>query len=437
MVIEQKNRLSCLTTSEFSKKEGGVVIKKGLDYTQGKQPICNFSNVSARCIKLFFTLLNKFLIVALIFCTASNAMGQEVLNLSQIKHPLDFHFVWDNNFTTNIPSKYFNGKNFGPEGDIRKNYQWKRKIVSYIELKQMVVSAAQCIDPRIAKGIVNSAKGTLLEDTLGLQEKYNVNDSLDYLRSINTASKSSGQKLLQRVLSLISYDILDKKSVKGQNLVRIYDDLNITDPNILPEGRQSETTNFVSFCIYQDSNRRIRIHYLTPKKDRAEFPHNHYGDSGSILLAGSLVNQHLAVFPTKYDQNADFGLYALGKEDHNGDVRKSRKVSFFEMNVKLSVISSHLYRTGDHYLLPGPRKIEDKSSVNDILTFHRVDTENFTVTLFAQMLGDGSSHTTNSIGAPTIIYKRYDESPILSVKSARSLISKIDKIIKETWTTKQ
>jgi hypothetical protein len=345
MVIEQKKKLSCLMTSEVSKKEGGSVIKKGLNYTQAKYPIRSFSNDSASRMKLFFTLLNKLVIVALIFCTTNNAMGQEVLNSPQIKHPLDFHFVWDknlhytNNFTTNIPSEYFNGKNFGPEGDIRKNYQWKRKVVSYIELKQILVSAAHCIDPRIAKGIINSAKGNLLEDTLGLQEKYNVNDSLDYLRSINTARKSSGQKLVQRVLSLISYDILDKKSVKEQNLIRIYDDLNITDPNILPEGRQSETTNFVSFCIYQDHNRRIRIHYLTPKKDRAEFPHNHYGDSGSILLAGSLVNQHLAVFPAKYDQNADFGLYTLGKEDNSGDVRKSRKASFFEMNVKLSVIS--------------------------------------------------------------------------------------------------
>jgi hypothetical protein len=88
-------------------------------------------------------------------------------------------------------------------------------------------------------------------------------------------------------------------------------------------------------------------------------------------------------------------------------------------------------------LLPGPKKIEGAPSVDDILTFHRVDTENFTVTLFAQMLGDWSSHTTYQIGAPTIIYKRYDESPILSVQNARSLISKIDKIIKKTCNTKQ
>ena len=81
--------------------------------------------------------------------------------------------------------------------------------------------------------------------------------------------------------------------------------------------------------------------------------------------------------------------------------------------------------------MPGPRKLEDMPSVNDTLTFHRIDTEDFAVTLFAQILGDGSSHTTYRVGAPTIIYKRYDESPILSIQDARSLISKIDKIIKK------
>ncbi|WP_425360632.1 hypothetical protein [Candidatus Tisiphia endosymbiont of Ceraclea dissimilis] len=92
-------------------------------------------------------------------------------------------------------------------------------------------------------------------------------------------------------------------------------------------------------------------------------------------------------------------------------------------------MSSHLYKYGDHYFLPGSRDIKNDLTINDTLTFHRVGTENYAITLFSQqMSGRTSTHTTYNIGNPSIIYKKYDA--LLSQRESVELMNKMDKIIK-------
>ena len=45
-----------------------------------------------------------------------------------------------------------------------------------------------------------------------------------------------------------------------------------------------------------------------------------------------------------------------------GVAKKKKKVSFFESNVNLRIISSHKYKTGESYFLPGPKN--DISELN-------------------------------------------------------------------------
>ncbi|MDZ5762548.1 hypothetical protein Cyrtocomes_00936 [Candidatus Cyrtobacter comes] len=262
-----------------------------------------------------------------------------------------------------------------------------------------------------------------------MKKQYNVLESLEFLRNIEDRNKNSEMRLLQRILSLTSYDALNKESITKQNVSKIiYNDLNFTDETILPVGRQASTANFIGFCLYQDKNRKVRIHFVKPATS-TEFPHDHYGSSASSILSGALINQHLAVIPAKYSEDAHFGLYMVTRSSFVGPREEQTKISFFQTNIKVGIISSHLYKAGDNYFLPGPRDIQNNLTINDTLTFHRIGTDNYAVTLFTQQIKGTTTHTTYKIGAPTIIYKKFDET-YLDHKESLKLVNEIDKLIR-------
>ncbi len=355
----------------------------------------------------------------------------------KFKHSLDFSFVWGDDlgkyreFTAKIADEQFAGKNFGPQGGIDEKYDWERKVISYAELQERLIHTISTLRPSVKEALVARAKGGLIDDILGTKKEYNVLESLKFLRDIEDQNKNSEMRLLQRILSLTSYDALNAESIAKQNISKIiYNDLNFTDKTILPSARQSGVANFVSFCLYQDENRRVRIHIVKPTTSQnSEFPHDHYGSSASSILAGALVNQHIAVIPAKYSIDAHFGLYLLTRTSFTGPREKQTKVSFFQTNVKLGVISSHLYKAGDSYFLPGPREVQSDLTVNDILTFHRIGTGNYAVTLFTQQMSGTTTHTTYEVGASTIIYKQFDDA-LLSYEESIRLASEIDKLIR-------
>ncbi|CAF0908007.1 unnamed protein product [Brachionus calyciflorus] len=344
---------------------------------------------------------------------------------------LAFKFYWDQKsfpeayqISPRIDDICFNGMNFGKEGKINQTFDWQRKNIEYNELLKKVINSAMCVHPSISKEILEYSKGRLIEDILGLKKSYNISDCLIYLRNLPENSKTHWHNLLQRVFSLISYDILDKQSVELTDLDDLYKDLNLQDKKISPVGRQSQTANFVSFCLYQDDKRRIRIHFIRPNKE-TEFPRDHYGSSASIILAGGLVNQHLAVYEAENEKNADFGLYLIKPHDK----RNNEDRDFcFRTNVNLNVISSHFYKKGDHYFLPGPRKIQNDLNENDLLTFHRIDTKDYAITLFCQEFDAFVSHTTFPVGEEKE-KKREHLSNILSFKDSAKIIEIIHSFI--------
>ncbi|WP_425364573.1 hypothetical protein [Candidatus Tisiphia endosymbiont of Mystacides longicornis] len=386
--------------------------------------------------KKVYKLNYLLIIICLILCQVTSILANNYSHdYKTLVHNEDFNFVWGKDlnkyrpFTANIELAQFNGEDFGPQGEIADRYNWAREVISYDELKVRLLNSAKLINSGQQVKLINRVQSTLIEDILGFKKSYNVQTSLEFLRNIKI--KNLEQKLLSRVLALSSYDALDKVSLKKQDVVKvIYNDLYFIEKDLLPQAKKSSAANFISFCLYQDSQRRIRIHKIMPSiQKHDEFPHNHYGSSASSLLAGSLVNQHIAVIPAKYALDANFGLYLLTRTSFTGPREEQTKVSFFQTNVKVGIMSSHLYKYGDHYFLPGSRDIKNDLTINDTLTFHRVGTENYAITLFSQqMSGRTSTHTTYNIGNPSIIYKKYDA--LLSQRESVELMNKMDKIIK-------
>lgn len=374
---------------------------------------------------------------ALVFC-CSALTSEESIGFPTFNFIWQVHKYEEQKFNKLLESKYFLGEEFGPIGTIEQTYDWIRKKISYSELKEKLIYTALAINPSVSKKWIKNAQNGLLEEVLGLKNEYNVEEELHFLRSISESEKLSSQKLIQRTLSLISFDALDEKTIPIDNIKEIYNDLNITDIDILPECIKSSAVNFISICLYQDSNRRIRIHSISPC-GKTEFPHNHYGPSASIILAGSLVNQFLGVYPANHNDEAEFGLYLLenfslqsfDRSKFSQALSKPANKFNFVLNIKVSIISSHLYRAGNYYFIPSPREDISKNPLNDALTFHRIDTQKYAVTLFTQILDRQYSHTTLPVGYPKVIYKYYDEIPIASLEEAQKLSLSINKKVNE------
>lgn len=347
-------------------------------------------------------------------------------------------FIWDpiehkgDKYSEVIENKYFEGEVFGPQGTIDEQYDWERETISYSELKQRLIRAAQSINPIHSKPWLEATMNDLLDQVLGFKEEYNISDSLNELRALDQHEKSTGHKLVQRILALSSFDGL-KKGLK-ERFNQIYNDLNFTDLEILPECKYSDASNLISICLYQDKRRKIRLHYIFPfaTHNKAELPHTHYGPSASMILAGSLVNQFFSVFPkAKEDKDADFGLYSTVKKGFVDKVRRAPVRFLFETNIQLGLISSHLYKSGDHYFLPAPTRDIEHFTANNLISFHRIGTQNFAVTLFSQAIEGTLAHATFPIGTPEILYREYETTKVLPDEEALRLANFIDEKVRE------
>jgi len=310
-----------------------------------------------------------------------------------------------------IGKNFFEDVDFGLEGTLPTFPNWELETISREDLKVILINASYSINPEINKKWIESAESNLLEAVLGEKDEYNIKGSLMFLRNIAEKDKTSEQRLVQRAVSIKSYDLLNPVSIAKQDLKTLYLDLCLDDPELLPEGRDAGAVNKIAFRFYQDDERRYKFHIYPPNTLADEYPHEHYGDSASVILKGALVNQHFSLNKTD-DNTAEFGLYVLKKAPFEGKNQRVEKKLYREGNVNLDLITSHCYRAGDHYLLPAPASRDgissDKLIENDKLTFHQVATEPNTVTIFAQRFSkDITSYTTDDISGPEIITKEY------------------------------
>jgi len=381
------------------------------------------------CMKKYKNLILRTLILFSYPCACFSTNETQETRFKLIWDPIEHQGY---KFSEEIESKYFEGEDFGPEGNIDDQFDWERETISYSELKARLVRTAQSINPIRSKSWIEASMIDLLDQVLGSQEQYNISDSLNDLRALDRHEKSTGHKLVQRILALSSFDGL-KKGLR-ERFNQIYKDLNITDIDILPECKYSEASNLISICLYQDNCRKIRLHYIFPFAThcKAEFPHTHYGPSASIILAGSLVNQFFSVFPkSKEDKDADFALYSAVKGGFADKLRRASVRFLFETNIQLGLISSHLYKSGDHYFLPAPRREVEHFSINDFITFHRIGTQDFAVTLFSQSIEGTLAHATFPLESPEIFYREYETTNVMPDQEALRLAHYIDEKVRE------
>ena len=209
------------------------------------------------------------------------------------------------------------------------------------------------------------------------EEDLNITDRLHNIPSF--------RNLLQRALALSSFDTLDHEGTQkwmndsGTDTNVLLKDLHLDDLTILPFPRQSLVAPFQSICLYRDVHRRIRLHNID--KNKADVlssrPHSHYGDSASIIIAGKVVNQFISLKevdePTRNQielekllsewTTSTLAVEQTGVEYLKKGIFGYRKFSLnldhfvfergdFEKYVQASVISSHAYHKGDHYLIP-------------------------------------------------------------------------------------
>jgi hypothetical protein len=282
--------------------------------------------------------------------------------------------------------------------------------------------------------------------------------------------KTSAQRLVQRALSLISYDGLNPVSIAGVNPAQVYKDLGLTDPDIQAEmapismssdrlenlkcdkdgnivlrpKNADEKPDFFRFNLYKDGKRRILFHVYQPfagpndTLNHEDRPHEHYGKSGSLVLSGCLVNQHTEATPCDKAQ-ADYGVYRNYRLDPKQDPRiELRGVRQFYG--KLSLKTSRAYKAGQHYFLPAPPDLENldpaKLSEHEKLSMHRVAAMPLTATLFTQEFSPERNHlTTFPLDFPEKVQQRRatdDELEMYPLDKAHELLMRMDKQITQS-----
>ena len=277
------------------------------------------------------------------------------------------------------------------------------------------------------------------------EEDLNITDRLHNIPSF--------RNLLQRALALSSFDTLDHEGTQkwmndsGTDTNVLLKDLHLEDLTILPLPRQSSVASFQSICLYRDVNRRIRLHHIYENKAKTpEFPHNHYGDSASLIMTGKMVNQLISLKevdePTRnqieldklclegasskstveqvgleYLEKGIFGYRKIKRYAQS----KSKTNLFQNQYVQASVISSHAYHKGDYYLLPKD-------------DYHRVTGS--AVTLFTQAynkkrkdanLYEETSYTTETVTAPHEIVKSLGDNSVVNTLAIEELLKGIQR----------
>ncbi|KAG2381361.1 hypothetical protein C9374_006350 [Naegleria lovaniensis] len=103
-------------------------------------------------------------------------------------------------------------------------------------------------------------------------------------------------------------------------------------------------------------------------------------------------------------------------------------------DIRLELISSHCYHSGQQYFLPmvressEPQKIQDDD--NEPLIFHQIGTNQPTVTLFCMDIPESwtswYSYTTFHLNTPKYIEKDSKDNQVLSENEANHLVQMLD-----------
>ena len=153
----------------------------------------------------------------------------------------------------NITANDFNAIcDFDPEGLIPLTQQREYQDVSKDRLLYFLQMTAKAIAPHKQKKLLDAIDDGLIERVLGDQQSYNVSESLAHLRGL--AESGAEEHLLQRTLSLISFDLLDPASVSQIIPAEIYEDLHIADSDIQPEMRKGGAILFTNFSFFRMVN---------------------------------------------------------------------------------------------------------------------------------------------------------------------------------------
>ena len=276
------------------------------------------------------------------------------------------------------------------------------------------------------------------------EEDFDITDSLHNIRSF--------RNLLQRAIVLSSFDSLDQEGTRewmvasGTDTNVLLKDLHLDDLTILPSTiLQSRVASFQSIFLYSDVHRRIRLHHIYKNQaETPEFPHNHYGDSASIIMAGKMVNQFISLKEVDNTTRNQIELEKLrlelesstlaakqtgleylkkgifGHRKIERDEQSKLKSNLFQKYVQASVISSHAYHKGDHYLLPKD-------------DYHRITGS--AVTLFAQAYKNKNtkgttsyiktSYTTETVTAPHEMERSLGDNSVVDTLAIEQLLKGI------------
>lgn len=302
-------------------------------------------------------------------------------------------------FSTTINLGHFEASKhqFGLEATLPLTEKREYQTISISDLSHYLHYTLTALNPEILEhnSMLQKKPAEIISAALGASEKYSVSDNLVKLRKL--IDPTPEQKLLQRTLALIHFDLLDPLAVEKQNIRTIYQDLNLLDSTIMPEPRRGGANGFRSLKLYQDSERRVRFHIYPAGKAEDNYiaqdnlAHQHYGHSASILLAGSLVNQHFKATPTD-DPSTELALYRVKPEhdpvtDPAKGVRSSKTLTYHQ-GVTVTRVSSHVYKAGEYYQLPKPLSDKEQKAIpykleeSDLLDYHKVGNLGLTATLW-------------------------------------------------------
>jgi hypothetical protein len=334
---------------------------------------------------------------------------------------------------------------YGPEGTIFLNTPRNITSVSKKDLHRYVRSTIQAIDIRNENHrlLLQALENGFIAKILGEKKSYHIEEELARLRSLSCFGIE--HKILQRSLALMQYDLIDPVTVASINLPALYQDLHLPCPQLLPEIRKAGAGKFFSVKLFQDKERRMRIHIYPGERNpysglvinQDNIIHQHYADSASIVLTGEIVNQHYLVRETN-DDNSDYFLYTVNPAHNPTDnpekAMRSAKTLIRKARAAAERISNRTYKCGDHYQLPGIFYNDGSAyEFTDTLDYHKTGNRGLTVTLFTQKYFSGERKKTRDMSVmpkntPLSFTEEY-ESRRIAQDAAIELVKSVNPVV--------
>lgn len=327
--------------------------------------------------------------------------------------------------------------NFGEESILPLASTFEKSSVSFDELRNFLQNMINNLEPTVQERWQIWLDNNGIQNVLGVAESYEIKNTLQKLRA--NASPVTEVELLKRAFALLSCDLLDPVSVEKQNPLQFYNDLSLMNKEIRPFCRISGAAHFLVLNLYADGNRVIRFHVYPPSPNNDNVSqdahiHTHASHTGSLILAGALVNQQ---FDMKNEiGETDYGLYQISY-DRGGQTSRLTKTA----NANAITRSSYVYKPGEHYHVAGLRTDNLPYPVceNDEMRFHWVGNQQLTATVFSADMsmsrqeGKGAKTLLPQDGQPlgAIHSRNHDVKDRISPDQIESLLDETDKKIKQ------